>query len=81
MDAVHLQILITDADATLSSGLLFYFASAAADAAMEAAFSATTVTADAIAGSGSCYFSSAAATMAAPVDADANPITFSFHHV
>ena len=50
---------------------------------MEPAFSAITdPTADVKTSSGSCYFlaSAATATLLA-ADADANPVTFSFHHV
>lgn len=83
MDAIHLQIPTTDADVPLS-GLSFYYLFAA-DAATVWVFSATTdltAAADATALSGSCYFFAAAATVTPSVAAaDANPVTFSFHHV
>ena len=42
----------------------------------------TDLTADVKASSGSCYFLAAAATATLlAVAADANPVTFSFHHV
>lgn len=84
MDAIHLQIAITDADAIPSSGLSFYYSSVA-DVATAAVFSATTVLTadvDAIPSSGSCYFFAAVATATLlAAAADANPVTFSFHHV